>query len=121
MDLIDSAAATGTWVILGALIVSATLLVRQVLLPRAHRVLLTARSRQALHDPVTGLLNRRAFDQDREQHLHRSRRDVASLVLVVLDGLKTINDSGGGHRGGDAALVATAAALFRAGRRADRV
>jgi diguanylate cyclase (GGDEF)-like protein len=63
------------------------------------------------NDSLTGLLNRRGF----ERSLHRlaAERDVASVLLLDLDGFKTINDLFG-HAMGDAALRGVAARLGEA-------
>ncbi len=66
------------------------------------------------HDPLTGLRNRRLFDDDLELQVARSRRyeEVAGLVLLDLDSFKQIND-GHGHHAGDETLKAVARALRR--------
>ena len=75
--------------------------------------------RQAQHDPLTGLLNRRQLDE----HLaHRSAEKLRtgrgySLLLLDLDYFKTINDRFG-HEAGDRVLQ-EAAALFRRAARAE--
>ena len=58
-------------------------------------------------DGLTGLLNRRAFDQ------HRRLPEGRALLLVDLDRFKTINDTFG-HQRGDAVLVHAADILRRA-------
>lgn len=62
----------------------------------------------ANHDPLTGLLNRRAFEELSEGHLSRSER--FALLFVDLDGFKYVNDSLG-HRAGDDLLRSIAAAI----------
>lgn len=59
----------------------------------------------ATTDPLTGLLNRRAFAHRYDRELARYRRTnrPVSLLLIDLDYFKTINDKHG-HAGGDAAL-----------------
>ena len=57
-------------------------------------------------DPLTGIGNRRAFD-DRLNHLPRLR---FAVVAIDVDNLKTVNDAHG-HEGGDELLVRTAAAM----------
>lgn len=63
-------------------------------------------------DPLTGLLNRRAFMSGWEEALARSGRRgfPLGLLLVDLDSFKAVNDSSG-HAAGDAILVQAAAAL----------
>ncbi|PLX76089.1 MAG: hypothetical protein C0607_06025 [Azoarcus sp.] len=60
---------------------------------------------QALHDPLTGLPNRRAFEQALETAVTRSRRsgDHATLCFIDLDRFKIVNDSCG-HAAGDELL-----------------
>ncbi len=59
---------------------------------------------QALHDPLTGLLNRRGFERELEQALV-SARDGGShaLCYLDLDHFKVVNDTCG-HAAGDALL-----------------
>ncbi len=57
-------------------------------------------------DSLTGLLNRRAFEERLEPLLRDDAADVA-LLYVDIDGFKTINDTYG-HHVGDAVLAATA-------------
>ncbi|MDX1627042.1 MAG: EAL domain-containing protein, partial [Wenzhouxiangellaceae bacterium] len=60
---------------------------------------------QARHDPVTGLLNRRAFEERLLGAVRRSVRDEleCALIYVDLDRFKTVNDSAG-HDAGDELL-----------------
>jgi diguanylate cyclase len=70
---------------------------------------------QADRDPLTGLLNRRAFTHAAVGRLH-ARKHLKALVAVAvvdLDRFKAVNDSHG-HAVGDAALVAVANALCAA-------
>jgi diguanylate cyclase (GGDEF)-like protein/PAS domain S-box-containing protein len=66
-------------------------------------------AREAIADGLTGLPNRRAFDDYLARELTRAARLQLplSLVLIDLDHFKQINDSSG-HRAGDAVLVETA-------------
>jgi len=68
--------------------------------------------RLALHDPLTGLLNRRALAARIETELARANRTGSTLAFAMIDvdDFKRINDTRG-HAGGDAALVAFADAL----------
>jgi diguanylate cyclase (GGDEF)-like protein/PAS domain S-box-containing protein len=61
------------------------------------------------HDPLTGLLNRRAFEVALEQHLARVRRYgvQGALLMIDLDGFKAVNDKHG-HDAGDAVLAGVA-------------
>ena len=63
---------------------------------------------QALHDPLTGLANRRLFLQRLERLL--TDHEPAAVVFLDLDGFKALNDSLG-HAGGDRLLVALAERL----------
>ncbi|MGH4027272.1 MAG: diguanylate cyclase domain-containing protein [Pseudonocardiaceae bacterium] len=71
---------------------------------------------QALSDPLTGLPNRRALDQQL-QHALNGTTPPCSVALVDLDGFKDVNDRYS-HATGDEVLRAVAAAL-RAALRAD--
>ena len=64
------------------------------------------------HDGLTGLFNRRRFEEELERHVAEARRygTPGALLLIDVDGLKAINDRGG-HRAGDTALVAVARVL----------
>jgi len=72
------------------------------------------------HDPLTGLLNRRALEGSLEDHLARCRRYGAAggLLLLDLDGFKLVNDTLG-HAAGDELLVGCADALRRRLRETD--
>jgi len=60
----------------------------------------------AYHDPLTGLLNRRAFETILNQEFSRAKRHShdLSLIFLDLDEFKQINDRYG-HNAGDEALV----------------
>jgi diguanylate cyclase (GGDEF)-like protein len=62
-------------------------------------------------DPLTGLPNRRVWDEDLERELARARRHGGTLCLAMLDldRFKTFNDHHG-HQAGDRLLAAAAAA-----------
>jgi diguanylate cyclase (GGDEF)-like protein len=57
---------------------------------------------QAVRDPLTGLFNRRYFDETLERELGRARREnyPVSVVMIDADGFKRINDTHG-HAAGD--------------------
>jgi diguanylate cyclase (GGDEF)-like protein len=62
-------------------------------------------------DQLTGLANRRAWDDELQRELLRARRDSSPLCIAVLDldHFKAFNDMRG-HQEGDRLLTATAAA-----------
>jgi diguanylate cyclase (GGDEF)-like protein/PAS domain S-box-containing protein len=73
----------------------------------------------ASRDPLTDITNRRAFLEEAEHWLQRSRRQGSSLVLLMLDidHFKAINDRHG-HAAGDEVLIAftrTVGATLRGG------
>ena len=76
----------------------------------------------ALHDPLTGLPNRRALADALERAIARARRTGLPLAVLALDldGFKAINDRHG-HPAGDATLLQVAARLQRTIRRSDLV
>jgi diguanylate cyclase len=77
---------------------------------------------QALTDPLTGLVNRRGWDRLLEREEQRCQRygALASVLMIDLDGLKTLNDTHG-HAAGDALLQRAADTLRTAVRSADVV
>lgn len=107
----------------GSLALAFTLAALAILAQR-RRVdgLVAALESQAREDPVTGLPNRRAFDEQLERALASARRAPAPLSLLILDvdRFKDVNDLRG-HPAGDAALRAVAQALRAATRDADAI
>jgi diguanylate cyclase (GGDEF)-like protein len=89
-----------------------------IALPLAIRILVRALSGDLLRadrDPLTGLLNRRAF-QHEALGMILSRRGIDShlvVMLIDLDHFKALNDRCG-HAAGDHALVQVAQALLAA-------
>ncbi len=77
---------------------------------------------QAMHDALTGLLNRRAVFSDLEQELSRTQRksEPLSLIMADLDHFKLINDTHG-HPAGDAVLEETAKRMHECVRPYDRI
>jgi diguanylate cyclase (GGDEF)-like protein len=76
----------------------------------------------AVTDALTGIANRRRFEQKLANEILRARRyhDALSLVIFDLDNFKQINDRYG-HLAGDAVLCAMARTLTRASRETDLV
>lgn len=74
----------------------------------------------AATDPLTGLHNRRLFDEYCEKELNRARRYAHNLAVVILDlhKLKELNDRLG-HLRGDQALQIAARTLERTLRQSD--
>ena len=77
---------------------------------------------QALTDELTGVGNRRHFQERLQAELARARREERSMALVIfdIDEFKSIND-GHGHGAGDAALRGFARVLREEARVSDVV
>jgi diguanylate cyclase (GGDEF)-like protein len=69
-------------------------------------------------DPLTGLANRRAFEQALEQRLAADAPETFALLMLDVDGLKQANDARG-HVAGDAVLKRVASVLSAELREAD--
>jgi diguanylate cyclase (GGDEF)-like protein len=103
----------------GALIVAGALIGIQ----RAHtRRVVRRLADDARRDTLTGLLNRRGFEELFENELERARRTDGQLSVIVadLDRFKWLNDQFG-HPAGDAALQRVAQIFETAKRRIDTV
>lgn len=87
-------------------------------LSNANRML----SQQALHDALTGLANRRAFDNGIEQEFDRATRHGTNLTLLIcdIDHFKYYNDHFG-HPQGDVCLRQVAQVLQRTFNRAGEI
>jgi diguanylate cyclase (GGDEF)-like protein len=77
---------------------------------------------QSTVDPLTGLYNRRFFDESLKRELARAQRSrsACSVVMVDLDHFKRINDTYG-HDGGDLVLQAASRAILQRMRASDVV
>lgn len=65
----------------------------------------------ATHDPLTGLGNRKAFEERHAQLFEaRSRQVPSALIVIDLDAFKPVNDAAG-HAAGDAMLKRVAQAI----------
>jgi len=67
---------------------------------------------QSIHDPLTGLFNRRYMSETLDREVHRARRagHPLGVLMVDVDGFKQQNDAFG-HDAGDAILVELGALL----------
>jgi two-component system cell cycle response regulator len=127
----------GVWI--GAGVLGAVVVLRQVValletrqlyrqVEERNQALAAANARLetlASTDPLTGLLNHRAFHARLDEEIARAERGgrPLALLLVDLDDFRAINNTYG-HQAGDRALVAIAAALrasLRAGDSAGRL
>jgi diguanylate cyclase (GGDEF)-like protein/PAS domain S-box-containing protein len=74
------------------------------------------------HDALSGLLNRRRFDQELRRELIRARRYASrgAILALDLDGFKFVNDSFG-HAVGDELITSVAGTMNRALRESDIV
>ena len=76
--------------------------------------------REASEDPLTGLKNRRRFDEDLRLAMARARRErtTGALVMLDLDHFKQVNDTRG-HPAGDQLIVEVAEVLCERTRESD--
>ncbi len=75
---------------------------------------------EAIHDPLTGLFNRRYLDESLSRELHRAKRRNSPLCVAMLDldNFKPFNDTFG-HDAGDSMLRELAQALCEKLRKSD--
>lgn len=101
------------------LIDAAASLIRMVL---EHEAIQQEMARQARTDPLTGLLNRRAFLEEMSRHIDRLDREdqPGTLLFADLDDFKPVNDRLG-HEVGDQVLQRTASILRHTVRPSDLV
>jgi len=92
----------------------ASLVARELGAPLRIAVLMDESQRLATVDPLTGLLNRRAFLEVMHTELAHARRygSAFSLLLLDVDHFKVVNDTHG-HAVGDQVLAAVGAMLHR--------
>jgi diguanylate cyclase (GGDEF)-like protein len=69
-------------------------------------------------DPLTGLANRRAFEQALDQRLAADAPETFAVLMLDVDGLKQVNDARG-HAAGDAVLKRVASVLSAELRKTD--
>jgi diguanylate cyclase (GGDEF)-like protein len=101
------------------LITAAAHLIRMVL---EHEAIQLDMARQARTDPLTGLLNRRAFLEEMARHVDRLDREEqpGTLLFADLDDFKPVNDRLG-HEVGDQVLLSAAKILCNTFRPSDLV
>jgi diguanylate cyclase (GGDEF)-like protein len=99
----------------------------QVLAPLVETILLRVRENHNLRqaagsDELTGIANRRAFNEALEREVARCERTGRGLAILLLDldGLKDLNDNAG-HAAGDEAIRLVASACTQAVRTSDLV
>ena len=82
--------------------------------------LLSEVERLARVDALTGLPNRRAFEENLQRELHRSKRTgtPCSLIILDVDHFKTVNDRHG-HQAGDTVLEVVGSTLAELSRGMD--
>jgi diguanylate cyclase (GGDEF)-like protein len=85
-----------------------------------RRRMLESAAAIALTDPLTGLANRRAWEEELSREVARARRNSHRLALVMLDldHFKQLNDTHG-HQAGDTVLAEAAASWRTAVRTTD--
>ncbi len=81
----------------------------------SHKRAQTELERMASHDGLTGVVNRRGFDDKLQQEWSRASREALPLALIMLDvdHFKRFNDSYG-HQAGDECLKQIATTLTQA-------
>jgi diguanylate cyclase (GGDEF)-like protein len=91
-----------------------------LVLERRNEVLLERLAYEARTDPLTGLLNRRGFDEHATRELAHAGRDQPAIALAIfdIDHFKLINDRFG-HVTGDRVLVHLAQVLTSQSRAID--
>jgi diguanylate cyclase (GGDEF)-like protein len=77
--------------------------------------------RRALHDPLTGLPNRRQLSEDIANHYQKlDSHGAAAIAMIDIDHFKMVNDEFG-HRVGDVSLQKIAAVMRNAMREQDMI
>jgi diguanylate cyclase (GGDEF)-like protein len=87
-----------------------TILANQAAVSIANARLFERLAVSATTDPLTGLANRRAFEEQLRQRLILPEPAPFSVLMLDVDNLKRVNDAGG-HRAGDAVLRRVAEVL----------
>jgi len=87
-----------------------TILANQAAVSISNARLIERLAATARTDPLTGLSNRRAFEQALEVRLGAALPEPFSVIMLDVDGLKQVNDAHG-HAAGDAVLKRVASVL----------
>jgi diguanylate cyclase (GGDEF)-like protein/putative nucleotidyltransferase with HDIG domain len=87
-----------------------TILANQAAVSISNARLIERLAATARTDPLTGLANRRAFEQALEQRLADAAPEPFAVLMLDVDGLKQVNDARG-HAAGDAVLKRVASVL----------
>lgn len=119
-ESVDALTRSGYWVLmlLGALLFSIWLML--MLLASAMRDVVLVLREERNRDPLTQLLNRRAFFELAEQRLQDRRQGPWALLVCDIDHFKRVNDVWG-HAAGDRVLESVAQVLLTQVRQADLV
>ena len=87
-----------------------TILANQAAVSIQNARLIDRLATTARTDPLTGLQNRRAFEQALQERLAGEKPEPYAVIMLDVDGLKQVNDARG-HVAGDAVLRRVAAVL----------
>lgn len=121
LALVDAGSVAVTrWLIVVTMLIGVGTVISQ--LQTRVRELVTRLTDSARRDVLTGLLNRRGFEEQLEAELARATRSERPVALILgdADHFKQVNDRLG-HPAGDAALLRVAQVLEHAGRLGDTV
>lgn len=100
------------WLLTLATTLLFSLLFALLLLAITMRDAINALRAERNHDPLTNLLNRRAFQEAAERNLRNPRQGPWTLLMGDIDHFKRINDTWG-HAQGDRVLQAVARAMVQ--------
>lgn len=110
----------GLPILLAGVGISLAALLGALILVWSHNERMEELQRQAGQDSLTGLKNRRRFEEDLRSEMARSRREgrTGALLMLDLDNFKRVNDSLG-HPAGDRLIKEIAGVLRRRARETD--
>jgi len=115
-----ASAGLGLPLLLAVVGVSLSALLAALILAWSRNERMAELQREASEDPLTGLKNRRRFEEELEAAMARSRRDgsIGAVLMLDLDHFKQVNDTHG-HPAGDRLIREVAEVLRRRARRSD--